>query len=123
MLAANRVTAFSMPRFMAIGLAPAATVLTPSRIDGLGQNGRGGGAVAGNVGGLAGDFADHLRAHVLEAVLQFDFFRNGDAVLGDGRETEFLLDDYVAALGAESDLHSVRQQVDAAEIACRDSSP
>ena len=32
--------------------------------DGLGQDGGGGGAVAGGVAGLAGDFADHLGAHV-----------------------------------------------------------
>ena len=37
--------------------------------DGLRQNGRGGGAITGNVGGLGGDLAHHLRAHVLERVL------------------------------------------------------
>ena len=84
-------------------------------VDGLGQNGGGGGAVAGDVGSLGSDFADHLGAHVLEAVLQFDFFGDGDAVLGDGRRTEFLFDDDVAALGAERDLHGVGQKVDAAE--------
>ncbi len=78
-------------------------------VDGLGENGGGGGAVAGDVRGLGSDFADHLGAHVLEAVLQFDFLGDGDAVLGDGRRTEFLFDDNVAALGAERDLHSVGQ--------------
>ena len=53
--------------------------------DRLGENGGGGGAVAGDVAGLAGDFRHHLRAHVLERVLQFDFLGDGDAVLGDGR--------------------------------------
>src|SRR5262249_46691845 len=48
-------------------------------------------------------------------VLQFDFLRDGDAVLGDGWRAEFLLDDHVAALGAESDLYGISQQVDAAE--------
>ena len=81
----------------------------------LGKNRGGGGAVAGDVAGLAGDFADHLRAHVLEVVLQFNFFGYGYAVFGDGRRTEFLFNDNVAALGAESDLHSISQQVDAAE--------
>ena len=84
-------------------------------VDGLGQNGGGGGAVAGDVGGLGSDFAHHLRAHVLERVFQFDFFCDGDAVLGDGRRTEFLFDDNVAALGAEGDLHCVSQKVDAAQ--------
>ena len=108
-------TALSMPRFRAIGLAPAATVFTPSRIDGLGQNGRGGGAVAGHVGGLGGDFAHHLRAHVLERILQLDFLGHGHAVLGDGGRAELLLDDDVAALGAERHLHRVGQRVHAAQ--------
>src|ERR1700736_311891 len=41
-------------------------------IDRLGQNGGGGGAVAGYIGGLAGDFTNHLCAHVFERVLEFD---------------------------------------------------
>ncbi len=36
--------------------------------DRLGQHGRGGGAVAGEVGGLGGDFLHHLRAHVLDRI-------------------------------------------------------
>jgi hypothetical protein len=44
----------------------------PSLHDGLGQHGGGGGAVTGDVGGLGSDFLDHLRAHVLELVLEFD---------------------------------------------------
>src|ERR1700674_4432158 len=81
----------------------------------LGKNGSCGGAIAGNVRGLRSNFADHLGAHVLDAVGQFNFFRYGDAVLGDGRRTEFLFDDNVAALGAKCDLYRVSQQVDAAE--------
>src|SRR5208282_476878 len=75
----------------------------------LGQNGRGGGAVAGNVRSLRSHFADHLRAHVLDAIGQFNFFGNGDAVLGNGWRTEFLFNYNVAALGAKSNLHSVSQ--------------
>ncbi len=78
-------------------------------VDRLGQNGGGGGAVAGNIRGLRGHFAHHLRAHVFERVFKFDFLRDGDAVLGDGRGTEFLFDDDVAALGAESDFYRVSQ--------------
>ena len=36
---------------------------------GLGQDGRGGGAVAGDVGGMGGNLLDHLGAHVLELIL------------------------------------------------------
>src|SRR5580692_10345779 len=75
--------------------------------DGLSQNGGGGGAVASDVGRLGGDFTNHLRAHVLERVAEFDFFGYGDAVFGDGRRTEFLFDDYVAAFGAECDFHGI----------------
>ena len=56
-------------------------------IDGLGQHGGRGGAVARGVAGFAGDFADHLRAHVFVRVFEFDFLRDGDAVLGHGRES------------------------------------
>ena len=65
-------TAPSMPRFRSIGLTPAVTLFRPSRIDRLGQHRRGRGAVAGDVGGLRGDFLDHLRAHVLERILELD---------------------------------------------------
>src|SRR5579859_299722 len=83
--------------------------------DGLCQHGGGGGAVAGNVAGLAGDFTHHLCAHVLERVLQLDLFGYGHAVLGDGRRTELLLDDHVAALRTERDLHCVGKYVHAAK--------
>ena len=83
--------------------------------DGLGQHGRCGGAVAGNVGGLGSHFAHHLRAHVLERVLQLDFLRYRYAVLGDDRRAELLFDHRVAALGAERDLHGVGKSVHAAQ--------
>ena len=66
---------------------------------------------------LRGDLAHHLRAHVLEAVLELDLLGDGDAVLGDRRGAEALLDDDVAALGAEGDLDRVGQGVDAREDA------
>ena len=69
--------------------------------DGLGEHGGGGGAVAGGVAGLAGDFAHHLGAHVFVGIFQFDFLGDGHAVLGDGRGAEFLVEHDVAALGAE----------------------
>ena len=109
------VTAFSMPRFRAIGLAPAATVLTPSRKMAWART-------------VAVVVPSPATSDVLEAtsrticapmfssgVAQFDFLGYGDAVFGDGRRTEFLFDDYVAALGAEGDLHGIGQKVDAAE--------
>src|SRR6266567_2751431 len=64
---------------------------------------------------MAIEFAHHLRAHVLEAISEFDFFSYGNAVLGDGRRTEFLFNHNIAALGAQGYLHSISQEVDAAE--------
>ena len=84
-------------------------------IDGLREHGGGGGAVTGDVGGLGSDFANHLGAHVFERVAELDFLGDGDAVLGDGGRAELLLDDDVAALGAEGDLHCVGEHVDAAQ--------
>src|SRR5690606_34346774 len=85
--------------------------------DRLGEHGRGGGAVTGEVVGLRGHFAQHLRAHVLELVLELDFLGDGDAVLGDAGSAEALVDDDVAALGAERHLHRVGERVDALEDA------
>ena len=85
--------------------------------DSLGQDGSGRGAVTGDVGGLRSHFADHLGAHVLELVFQFDFLGDGDTVLGDARCAERLVDNDVAALGTEGDLHRVGEDVDAAQHA------
>ena len=51
------------------------------------QNSGGGGAIAGDVGGLGSNFLDHLGAHVGELVLQFDFLGDRYTVLGDRRRT------------------------------------
>src|SRR6267143_953244 len=82
--------------------------------DGLGQNGGGGGAVTRDVAGLAGDFANHLRAHVLEGIAGFDFLGNGHAVFGDDGRAELLFDHRISALGAEGDLYCVREGIHAA---------
>src|SRR2546430_1323847 len=70
-----------------------------------GEHGRGGGAVARLIGGLGGDLAHHLCAHVLELVFQLDFLGDGDAVLGHARGAERFVEHHVAALGAERHLH------------------
>ena len=85
--------------------------------DRLGEHGGGGGAVAGKVVGLGGDLAQHLRAHILELVLELDLLGDGDAVLGDPRRAEALVEDDVAALGAEGHLDRVGEDVDAAQDA------
>jgi hypothetical protein len=84
-------------------------------VDGLRQDGGGGGAVAGDVARLAGDFLDHLGAHVFELVFQGDFLGDRDAVLGHGGGPERFFEHDVAALGSEGDLDRVGQDVDAPE--------
>src|SRR5471032_6451 len=81
--------------------------------DGLGQHGGGGGAVAGVVAGAGSNFLDHLRAHVLQLVFQFDFFRNRHTILGDGRGAERALQHHVAAFRAQCDFNCVGEDVDA----------
>ena len=82
--------------------------------DGFGEHGGGGGAVAGDVGSLRGDFLDHLGAHVFVGVFELDFLGDGDAVLGDGGRAEGFLQDHVAALGTERDLDGAGELLDAA---------
>ena len=64
---------------------------------------------------LLRDLAHHLRAHVLERILEVDLLGDGDAVLGDRGRAELLVEDDVASLGAERDLDRVGELVDAAE--------
>src|SRR5664280_2153385 len=87
------------------------------RHDGGGQHGGGRGAIAGQIVGLLGDFANHLRAHVLELVLELDLLGDGNAVLGDARSAERLVEHHVAAFRAERDLHRIGEDLDAAQHA------
>src|SRR4029077_17803846 len=75
------------------------------------------GAVAGLIGGVGSDFLHHLRAHVLEFVLELDLFRDRHTVLGDGGSAEALLEHGIAALGAECRLYGVSENVHAPEHA------
>ncbi len=84
-------------------------------VDGLGEDGGGGGAVAGDVAGLAGGFLDELGAHVLVGVSQLDLLGDGDAVLGDGRAAPALVDDGVAAARPEGACDGPGQLGDAGE--------
>ena len=107
----------SMPRLRSIGLAPAATDLAPSLTM----------ACASTVAVVVPSPATsevldatslhHLRAHVLELVLELDLLGDGDAVLGDARGAEGLLEHDVAALGPERHLDGIGENVDAAQHA------
>ena len=71
--------------------------------DGCAEDGGGGGAVTGDVVGLGGDFLGELGAHVLEGVGELDLLGDGDAVVDDGGRAVLLVEDDVAAAGAEGD--------------------
>ena len=94
---------------------PAATDLAPSRTMARASTVAVVVPSPADVIGLAGDFAHHLGAHILELVGQFDFLGDGDAVLGGARSAEALVDHHIAALGAQGHLHRVGKDVDAAQ--------
>ena len=83
--------------------------------DRLRQDRRRGGAITGLVIGLLGDFAHHLRAHILELVGEFDLFRHRHAILGRARCAEALVEHNIAALGAERYAYGIGQHIDAAK--------
>ena len=83
--------------------------------DRVSEHGRRGRAVTGLVGGLRGDLAHHLRAHVLELVLELDLLGDGHAVLGDAWCAERLVEHDVAALGAERHAYRVGECIDAVQ--------
>ena len=80
---------------------------------GPGQDRGGGGAVAGDVVGLLGDFLHQLGADLLPRVLEVDLLGDGDTVVGDRRCSPLLLEYDVAALRAEGDAYGVGELVHA----------
>src|SRR5690606_11318526 len=88
-------------------------VLEAGRHDRLGEHGRGGRTVTGDVTGLRCDLLHHLGAYVLELVFQLDFLGDGDSVLRHRRRAEALLDNYVASFGTERNLDRIREGVHA----------
>ncbi len=108
------LTAASMPFFRAAGEAPAATLLQALADERLGQHGGGGRTVTRDVVGLGRHLLHQLGAEVLVRVVELDLAGDGDAVVGDGGSAELLVDDDVAALGADRHLDRVGKLVDAA---------
>src|SRR5205823_5131335 len=80
----------------------------------LGEDGRGGRAVTRDVVGLLGYFLDELGTDLLVGVLELDLLGDGDTVVGDRGGAPLLLEDDVAALGAERHLDGVGELVHAA---------
>jgi hypothetical protein len=85
--------------------------------DRLGQDDGRRGPVAGELAGLGGDLAHHLRAHVLEPVGKLDLFGHGHAVLADSRRAKGAFHHDIAAFGAKRQLHGIGEKVGAAQHA------
>src|SRR5271167_4329386 len=79
------------------------------------EHGGSGRAVAGDVGGLRRDLFDHLRAHILELVVELDFLGYRYTVLGHRRSAEALLQHHVAAFGAERNCDGIGENIDPLE--------
>src|SRR6185437_10858600 len=79
------------------------------------EHGRGGGAIAGCICRLGGNFSHHLRAHVLELVLKLDLLGDSDADFGDAGGAERLVEHDVPALGTERDLNRIVENFDTAQ--------
>ena len=94
-------------------VGPAGDHLQPFAINGLGQHGGGGRAVAGDLVGLRGRLFDELGRQVLLRVVQRDFFGDGHAVLGDLWGAPSLVEDRIAAARAERRHHGPGQLADA----------
>ena len=103
-----------MPRLRPIGLAPAATARRPSWTIAWAST------VAVVVPSpatslvLVATSLVELRTEVLERVVELDLTGDGHTVVGDGRRAPLLVEDDVAALGAERHLDGVGERVDAA---------
>src|SRR6266700_2637996 len=65
----------------------------------------------GDVVGLLGNLFDQLSADLLVGVLELDLLGDGDAVVGDRGRTPLLLEDHIAALGAQRHPYRVRELV------------
>ena len=84
-------------------------------VDGLSEHSCGCGPVARDVGSLGSDFAHELGAHVFIRILKLDLLGHSHTVFGDGRATEFLVENNVAAARSEGRLNGAREFLDAAE--------
>ena len=109
----NDCNGFVDAAFEVHGIGTGGYVFEALAEDDLGKDRGGGGAVASDIAGLGSDFLDHLRPHVLIGVFELDFLGDGDAVFGDGRRPELLVQHDVAAFWPQRHLDGIGQLIDA----------
>ena len=83
--------------------------------DRLGEDRRGARAVPHGVAGALGGLAHHLRAEILDGILEVHLLGDGDAVIADERRAVLLLDEHGLGLGTQRDPHRIGQRVHALE--------
>ena len=110
----NRVNRCFDTFFQDHGIGAGHYVLHAFADHGLGQQGGGGGTVAGYVVGLGGNFFYQLGAHVFKGVFQLNVTGDGHAVINNRRRTEFFLQYHIAAFGAQGNFYRISQCVNAA---------
>ena len=98
-----------------VGVSASSELTKSSLEECLSEDGGGGGAIAGVVGGLAGGFLDQLGAHVLYLVAELNLLGDADAVLGDVWSTPTAVEDGVAAAWAERALDGCCEFLDSGE--------
>src|SRR3989344_1275419 len=81
------------------------------RPDGLGQDGGGSSAIAGDIVGLGRNFFNQLRTDIFKSIFEFNFFGHGHAVLGDDGRTIALVQQDVPALGPKGNFDSISNLV------------
>mmetsp|Transcript_10008 Transcript_10008/g.12452 ORF Transcript_10008/g.12452 Transcript_10008/m.12452 type:complete len:261 (+) Transcript_10008:1199-1981(+) len=79
--------------------------------DGPCQDRGGGGAISGHVVGLGGHLLDQSRTEVVLLVLELNGFGDCDTILGHLGCSKALLDDHIAALGAQGHGHGIGQAI------------
>ncbi len=79
--------------------------------DRLSQNSRSSSTVACCIVSARCNFFNHLRAHVLELVFQFDLFSHCNTVFGDAWCAERFVDNHVTTFRAEGHFYSVCQNI------------
>ena len=82
-------------------------------VDRFGQNGRGGGAVAGDGVRFRRGFLHQLRAQIFFRVFERDVFGDGNAVFGNFRGAPTFIQNDVATAGAQGAFHGASQFGDA----------
>ena len=80
----------------------------------LGKHGCSCGAVASDIVGLLGDLFNELGTDLLVGILEIDLLGDGHTIVGDRGGAPLLLENDVAALRAQGDLHGVGEHVHAA---------